>query len=68
MLQKARQFAARLHEDESGPNTIEWVLLITVGLLVLIGIYYFVNFAMTNMNEEAEAFKTQEGSTTGASF
>lgn len=33
----------QLDDDESGPNTVEWVLLIIVSLLVLCTIYYFVN-------------------------
>ena len=63
MLQKTREFAARLHEDESGPNTIEWILLITVGLFILIGIYMFVNYAMGNLTEEAKSFSTQKEGT-----
>ncbi len=42
MLQRVRRFALRLHEDESGPNTVEWVLLIIVALVVLVAIYWFV--------------------------
>ena len=42
MLQRIRRFAIRLHEDESGPNTVEWVLLIIVALVVLVAIYWFV--------------------------
>lgn len=42
MLQRVRRFAIRLHEDESGPNTVEWVLLIIVALVVLVAIYWFV--------------------------
>ncbi len=42
MLQRVRRFAVRLHEDESGPNTVEWVLLIIVALVVLVAIYWFV--------------------------
>ena len=33
----------RLDDDESGPNTVEWVLLVIVSLLVLCAIYYFVD-------------------------
>jgi Flp pilus assembly pilin Flp len=45
MLQRARRFAIELHEDESGPNTVEWILLIIVALVILVGIYAFVNWA-----------------------
>ena len=55
MLQAARRFATRLHRDESGPNTVEWVLLIIVALLVLAGIYYFVNnVVMENFKEASD--------------
>lgn len=43
MLQRVRRLAIDLHEDESGPNTVEWVLLIIVALIVLAGIYWFIN-------------------------
>lgn len=43
MLQRVRRFAIRLHKDESGPNTVEWVLLIIVALVVLVAIYWFWN-------------------------
>ena len=42
MLKSMRRFAVRRHRDESGPNTVEWVLLIIVALLVLVAIYLFV--------------------------
>ena len=42
MLKSIRRFAIRLHRDESGPNTVEWVLLIIVALLILVAIYIFV--------------------------
>ena len=56
MLRKARQFARRLHEDESGPNTVEWVLLIIVALVVLIGIYIFVQWAFDKLNEKKDEY------------
>lgn len=63
MLTRARKFATRLHKDESGPNTVEWVLLIIVALVVLAGIYLFVTWAGEKLTEEKEAF---EGSSDGA--
>jgi Flp pilus assembly pilin Flp len=56
MLRRAREFAARLHEDESGPNTVEWVLLIIVALVVLIGIYLFVQWAFDKLGEKKTEF------------
>ena len=66
MLQRARNFAVRLHEDESGPNTVEWVLLIIVALVVLIGIYLFVQWAFTNLGDKKDAF--EEGSNPDTNF
>ena len=66
MLRKARKFAARLHEDESGPNTVEWILLIIVALVVLIGIYLFVQWAFTRLGEKKDAF--EEGSDINTDF
>lgn len=68
MLQRTREFAARLHEDESGPNTVEWILLIVVGLFVLIGIYLFVQYAMDNMSSQAADFDTEKSNTDGKQF
>lgn len=61
MLQRARQFASRLHEDESGPNTVEWVLLIIVALVILIGIYAFVKWAFGEVNDKTEAYSQGAG-------
>ncbi|MFT5289091.1 MAG: Flp pilus assembly pilin Flp [Planctomycetota bacterium] len=57
MLRRARKFAARLHKDESGPNTVEWVLLIIVALVVLIGIYLFVQWAFDKLGEKKDDFE-----------
>lgn len=52
MLQRVRRFAIRLHRDESGPNTVEWVLLIIVALVVLVLIYWFWNSVVRPKFEE----------------
>lgn len=46
MLKRTKQFFVDLHEDESGPNTVEWVLLIIVALLVLIAIFLMAQWAI----------------------
>ena len=61
MLQRARQFASRLHEDESGPNTVEWVLLIIVALVILIGIYAFVQWAFEEVNSKTQEYEAGSG-------
>ena len=55
MLNGVRRFAVKLHKDESGPNTVEWVLLIIVALLVLVAIYYFINNVVMKGLEDAES-------------
>jgi len=64
MLQKARNFATRLHEDESGPNTVEWVLLIIVALVILAAIYLFVQWAIGEVDNAQTNF---QGATPDAS-
>ena len=63
MLKSVRRFAIRLHRDESGPNTVEWVLLIIVALLILVAIYWFVKtVVLGGMKKGAEDLqKGQEG-------
>jgi Flp pilus assembly pilin Flp len=61
MLEKLRRFTRRLHKDESGPNTVEWILLIIVALLVLVAIYVFVNkVVLKNLDEATDEFEKQE--------
>ena len=51
MLRSVRRFAIRLHRDETGPSTVEWVLLIIIALVVLVAIYAFIKFVMGKMDE-----------------
>jgi hypothetical protein len=61
MLQRVRRLAIELHEDESGPNTVEWVLLIIVALIVLVGIYWFVTeVVMKKLKEGSEEVEQLE--------
>ena len=55
MLQRARRFAIRLHKDETGPNTVEWVLLIIVALIVLLVIFWFATWVIGKFRGKAEA-------------
>jgi Flp pilus assembly pilin Flp len=66
MLKKTRKFVARLHKDESGPNTVEWVLLIIVALVVLIGIYLFVQWAFGSLSDKKDEFNDGTGGATDA--
>ena len=60
MLERMKRFVRRLHEDESGPNTVEWVLLIIVALVVLAVIYFFVNWLIDKFKENVDVIDDQE--------
>lgn len=53
MLSQLKSFAVQLHEDEAGPNTVEWVLLIMVALILLVVIVAAASWAIDGMNEAA---------------
>lgn len=53
MLSKMKNFAMELHEDEAGPNTVEWVLLIMVALILLVVIVAAASWAVDKMNDAA---------------
>lgn len=53
MLSQMKKFALELHEDEAGPNTVEWVLLIMVALILLVVIVAAASWAIDNMNQAA---------------
>ena len=46
LLSQTKNFLRRLDEDESAPNTVEWVLLVIVALIVLIVIWFIARWAM----------------------
>ncbi len=50
MLAPIRRLTTRLHEDESAPNTVEWVLLIIIGLIILVAIFIFAQFVIGEFN------------------
>ena len=46
LLSQTKNFLRRLDEDESAPNTVEWVLLVIVALIILIAIWFIARWAM----------------------
>ena len=46
LLAQTKNFLRRLDEDESAPNTVEWVLLVIVALIILIAIWFIARWAM----------------------
>ncbi|MEQ9617145.1 MAG: hypothetical protein RLN60_03825 [Phycisphaerales bacterium] len=55
MLAPVRRLANRLHEDESAPNTVEWVLLIIIGLILLVAIFLFAQFVIQQFQQREQA-------------
>lgn len=53
-IAKMKNLAMRLHKDEAGPNTVEWVLLIMVALVLLIVIIAAARWAIANMDTAAD--------------
>ncbi|GHV18926.1 hypothetical protein AGMMS49959_02150 [Planctomycetales bacterium] len=53
LTKKMRNFAQKLHDDESAPGTVEWVLLVIVGLIVMVAIYYIANWVLSSGASEA---------------
>ena len=63
MIKKAKRFVRELHEDETGPGTVEWMLLVTVALIILVAIYYVAQWAITQTGDAAK--KVEEGDPLG---
>lgn len=55
MLQRFRRVMLDLHEDESGPNTVEWVLLIIIALILLVAIFLFAQFVIEQFQDRQQA-------------
>jgi uncharacterized protein (UPF0333 family) len=68
MLAERNGFWRRLHEDDNAPGTVEWVLLVVVALVVLIGIYYLAQGSFTSASAKAalEQNAQSSASTTAA--
>jgi len=49
---RGRRFLKRFHQDETGPNTVEWVLLIIIALILLIAIFLFAKFVIDKFKEK----------------
>lgn len=58
MLRRTKQFFTELHEDETGPNTVEWVLLVIVALLVLLAIFLMAQWAIDKFTDKQKKVET----------
>ncbi len=54
MLVRTRKFLKRLHADETGPNTVEWILLVIVALLVLLAIFLIAQWAIDQFTSKQQ--------------
>jgi|GEM_PF-4448971 len=52
LARRTKNFFKRLHADETGPNTVEWVLLVIVALIVMAAIYYIVQWVLGSGAQE----------------
>ena len=50
MWQRFIRFGRLLHREESAIGTIEWFLLITVALMVIVGINYFAQWTAKDVS------------------
>lgn len=49
-----RHFARRLHRDEGATVTVEWMMVFSVALTVLVAIYYLARWAMRSTEQQVE--------------
>jgi hypothetical protein len=54
MLNRIKSLATDLHEDDSGPNTVEWVLLIIIALILVVAIFVFANFVIDTFKDRQQ--------------
>ena len=54
-----KRFLRSLHRDESAPNTVEWVLLVIVALIIMTAIYFIAQWVLGG--GAAEAKKVDQG-------
>lgn len=57
-LKRPNSFMRALHRDESAPNTVEWVLLVIVALIVMTAIYYIAQWVLGGGSAEAKKVDT----------
>ncbi|MBP5233266.1 MAG: hypothetical protein J6333_07650 [Planctomycetes bacterium] len=59
LLSQTKNFLRRLDEDESAPNTVEWVLLVIVALIILVAIWFIARWAMQKGDTGAQDVQKQ---------
>lgn len=55
---RTRRFLQRFHQDETGPNTVEWVLLIIIALILLVAIFLFAKFVIDKFKEKQNSVQS----------
>ena len=59
LLSQTKSFFRRLDEDESAPNTVEWVLLVIVALIILVAIWFIARWAVQKGDKGAHDVDVQ---------
>jgi len=52
VMNRMKNFLKDLHEDESGPNTVEWVLLIIIALVLIVLLWAFASWVKEQFDEK----------------
>ena len=56
-MNNLKKFVKQLHQDESAPEVVEWMMLITVALLVMSAVYYISRWAIKSTGEAVQKVK-----------
>ncbi|MHC4887668.1 MAG: hypothetical protein ACYTGH_21525 [Planctomycetota bacterium] len=58
---KTRNFFKALHNDESAPGTVEWILIVIVALIVMTAIYFIAQWVLEGGAKEASDVSKNRG-------
>lgn len=59
ICRRPRNFFRKLHKDESGPGTVEWVMMVIVALIIMAVIYFIAQWVMEGGTKEAKVVEGQ---------
>lgn len=59
ICRKPRKLLKDLHNDESGPGTVEWVMMVIVALIIMAVIYFIAQWVMEGGAKEASVVEGQ---------
>ncbi len=61
--ERTKKFFKALHEDESAPGTVEWVLMVIVALIIMAVIYYIAQWVIEGGSDEAKNVDSERSDT-----